>query len=369
MFADTMSTPEEMACVRRTERPQGGSRSLRPGRAGDRARRPDDDAALRARERSGRRRHLRPAAAAADPPGVPARRPEHLQPLDPHPDDLAAWRDVPGVEASPMGVSFVNAKRPGGSTVDIALIGVPEGSFLAPRPDAERALAGEPGSSSATPSRTTGVKVGDELTIVGVDRPLPVLGFTYAGSYGHVDIGFTSLSTWQSLLYGDNAKGRFSAIALRADDAASLDSAQARAAEATGMQVVTKKQSYAGSPGYTGETQTMTMIRWFLLVISALVVGAFFIVWTMQRSRQIAVLKALGASRAYVVRDAVGQLAVVLLVAAAVGGARGLRPRSAGRTHGRALPARDRACADRARPARRLRPGGLPRWCATSDVR
>ncbi len=236
------------------------------------------------------------------------------------PADLAAWRDVPGVEASAMGVSFVNAKRPGGSTVDIALIGVPPGSFLAPRPDAERALAGDPGLVLSDSFESEGVKVGDELTIVGVDRPLPVLGFTYTGSYGHVDIGFTSLSTWQSLLYGDNAKGRFSAIALRADDSAALDSPQARAAEATGMQVVTKKQSYAGSPGYTGETQTMSMIRWFLLVISALVVGAFFIVWTMQRSRQIAVLKALGASRAYVMRDAVGQLAVVLLVAAAVGG-------------------------------------------------
>ena len=236
------------------------------------------------------------------------------------PSDLAAWQDVPGVEASPMGVSFVNAKRATGSTVDIALIGVPAGSFLAPRPDAERALAGEPGLVLSHAFEDDGVRVGDELTIVGVDRPLPVLGFTYAGSYGHVDIGFTSLSTWQSLLYGSNAKGRFSAIALRADDATALDSAPARAATARGMEVVTKKQSYAGSPGYTGETQTMSMIRWFLLVISALVVGAFFIVWTMQRARQIAVLKALGASRAYVVRDAVGQLAVVLVVAAAVGG-------------------------------------------------
>lgn len=230
--------------------------------------------------------------------------------------DLARWSHVPGVESSSIGVSFVNAKRPGGATVDIALIGVPQGSFLAPRRDAERALAGEPGLVLSHAFEDAGVKVGDQLTVVGVDRPLPVLGFTYTGSYGHVDIGFTSLSTWQSLLYGDNAKGRFSAIALRADDAAAIESVPRGA----GTEVVTKKQSYAGSPGYSGETQTMSMIRWFLLVISALVVGAFFIVWTMQRARQIAVLKALGASRAYVVWDAVGQLAVVLLVATAAGG-------------------------------------------------
>jgi putative ABC transport system permease protein len=236
------------------------------------------------------------------------------------PPDVEAWRHVPGVEASPIGVSFVNAKRPGGSTVDIALIGVPKDSFLAPRQDAQRALAGTPGLVLSHAFEDDGVRVGDELTIVGVDRPLPVLGFTYTGSYGHVDIGFTSLETWQSLLYGDNAKGRFSALALRADDPGAVTSASARLTRDAGTEVVTKQQAYAGSPGYTGETQTMSMIRWFLLVISALVVGAFFIVWTMQRSRQIAVLKALGASRAYVVRDAVGQLSVVLLVAAAAGG-------------------------------------------------
>jgi putative ABC transport system permease protein len=87
--------------------------------------------------------------------------------------------------------------------------------------------------------------------------------------------------------------------------------------------VVTKDEAYAGSPGYTGETSTMTMIRAFLLLISALIVGSFFTVWTMQRSRQIALLKALGASGTYVVRDAIGQMGVVLVVAAGAGGLAG----------------------------------------------
>jgi putative ABC transport system permease protein len=68
----------------------------------------------------------------------------------------------------------------------------------------------------------------------------------------------------------------------------------------------------------------MTLIRGFLLVISALVVGAFFTVWTVQRTRQIGLLKALGASSAYVVRDALGQLAVVLIVSVALGTLLGL---------------------------------------------
>lgn len=232
-------------------------------------------------------------------------------------EDLQRWSGVDGVEASPLGVSFVNARTEGGTTVDIALFGVPAGSFLAPRHDAEEALAGPPGLVLSHEFEEQGIEVGDELTIVGVDEKVPVLGFTYAGSYGHVEIAFTGLETWQSLLYGDNARGRFSAIALKGDPDAV---AAARIDADAGTATVTKERAYAGSPGYAGETQTMSMIQWFLLVISALIVGAFFVVWTMQRARQIALLKALGASRAYVARDAVGQLVVVLLGATALGG-------------------------------------------------
>jgi putative ABC transport system permease protein len=61
-------------------------------------------------------------------------------------------------------------------------------------------------------------------------------------------------------------------------------------------------------------------MRGFLFVISALVIGAFFTVWTIQRSGDIAVLKALGASTPYLLRDALGQ-AVLLLTAGTLLGA------------------------------------------------
>ena len=86
-----------------------------------------------------------------------------------------------------------------------------------------------------------------------------------------------------------------------------------------GTDTLTKQAAYAGSPGYTAETQTMTMIRIFLLVISALIVGAFFTVLTLQRVRQIALLQAMGASSWYVVRDGLGQIAVVVVAATVAG--------------------------------------------------
>ncbi len=229
--------------------------------------------------------------------------------------NLKAYEKLDGVDASALGVSFFNAKRANGQTIDMALFGIPEDSFLAPRGEAKQSLKGRPGIVLSHEFEEEGIEVGDMLTVVGIDQELPVLGFTYSGSYGHVPIAFTSLETWQDLLYGNNAKGRFSAIALKAGDGADFAAAE----KASDTEAETKDAAYAGSPGYTGETSTMSLIQNFLLLISALIVGAFFTVWTVQRASQIALLKALGASRAYVLRDALGQMAIVLVSTAVLG--------------------------------------------------
>ena len=59
----------------------------------------------------------------------------------------------------------------------------------------------------------------------------------------------------------------------------------------------------------------------FLIGISALVVGAFFTVWTISRSGDLAVLRALGASTTYLLRDSLGQAVVVLVAGIGVGSA------------------------------------------------
>ena len=220
-------------------------------------------------------------------------------------EHLEAWERVEGAESSPVGVSFFNARAADGKTIDVALFGIAPGSFLVPRQDAQDALGGTAGIVLSEEFASSGLEVGDVLVIVGPDVELPILGFTYGGSYGHVDLAFTSLETWQMLVYGDDARGRFSAVALDLSDAGDVD--------------IAAVDARAGSPGYAAETATMTLIRGFLLVISALVVGAFFTVWTIQRTKQIGLMKAMGASTAYVIRDALGQLLVILVIATVIG--------------------------------------------------
>jgi putative ABC transport system permease protein len=228
---------------------------------------------------------------------------------------LRPWQEARNVDATPIGVSFANASaESGGPSIDIALFGVEPGSFLAPQTgtQSDEALAGLVLSEEL---RGDGVKVGDRYSIAGSGVTLPVLGFTSAGSYGHAPIGYTSLREWRSVAYGNDPRGRFSAVALRVPDGVDA----AALARASDTELVTKRGAYDGSPGYTAETATMTLIRGFLVVISALIVGAFFTVLTVQRTRQIGLLKAMGASTFYVVRDGVAQMTIVVALASIAG--------------------------------------------------
>lgn len=75
--------------------------------------------------------------------------------------NLEPWENAEGIEASPIGVSFFNA-RAGGSTIDMALFGVPPDSFLVPDKEARDSLAGEPGLILSSEFQDEGLEVGDE---------------------------------------------------------------------------------------------------------------------------------------------------------------------------------------------------------------
>lgn len=92
-----------------------------------------------------------------------------------------------------------------------------------------------------------------------------------------------------------------------------------QAAEVPGTVVLTGQDRFNASASYQGEQISLGAMTTLLYLISALVVGAFFAVWTVQRTRSVAISTALGAGRGNLIADALSQ-AVVVLVAGIAGG-------------------------------------------------
>ncbi|ALV31482.1 ABC transporter permease [Streptomyces sp. CdTB01] len=245
-------------------------------------------------------------------------------------DTARRWAAEPGVrKAEPLGQQLVHAQLggAGGKQLDLAVLGVRPGGFLAPRPLSGKPLSGDPdGVLVSEEIAKEGVRIGDHLTAGQAGTRLTVVGTIGRASFGHVGVVYAPLPLWQRLHYGlpgalpDAAAHQATAVALQLAPGTGTGAVDHR----LGTRTVDKTGTYAASPGYTAESSTMTLIRGFLYAISALVVGSFFTVWTIQRRHEIALLKAIGAATGYILRDALTQAAVVLLAATAAGTAVGL---------------------------------------------
>lgn len=150
-----------------------------------------------------------------------------------------------------------------------------------------------------------GVSVGDRVDLGST--ALTVAAVHGEASFSHTPVVWLTVADWQGLTGADGA----SVIAVQGatDDLPS------------GLVGTSLSDSRDAIGGYSSENGSLQLIRAFLFVISALVIGAFFTVWTIQRSPDIAVLKALGASTGYLLRDAVGQAVVLLVAGTALGSA------------------------------------------------
>ncbi|WP_369147379.1 ABC transporter permease [Streptomyces sp. R44] len=213
------------------------------------------------------------------------------------------WAERPGVtEADPLGIRTLNAAA-GDRTAAVSAFGTEPGAGLAP---------GTVGAGKAVLSESAAeelaVRAGDTVRL----GPLEVTVSAVSGdaSYSHTPVVWTSLDDWQKLGHsGTTAQEQATVIALSGDgvDWAAGD-------KAAGTEARTLDGALTAIGSYQAENGSLQLMRGFLFAISALVIGAFFTVWTIQRSGDVAVLKALGASTPYLLKDALGQ-AVLMLTA------------------------------------------------------
>ncbi|MGW8485859.1 ABC transporter permease [Streptomyces sp. NPDC055886] len=226
-------------------------------------------------------------------------------------DDWRSWAARPGVEAAqPVGIRTLNATA-GERSAAVSAFGVePEGTLGPDGIGPGRVVL------SAKAAQELDAATGDRIALGRTERQVAAVATD--ASYSHTPVVWTTLDDWQQIGHdGAGPAEQATMIALTTTGGADL----AAGDEAAGTSTLTLDDSLTAIGSYQAENGSLQLMRGFLFAISALVIGAFFTVWTIQRSGDVAVLKALGASTPYLLRDALGQAVVVLVLGTGVGAA------------------------------------------------
>lgn len=232
--------------------------------------------------------------------------------------DQQDWQTTSGVEeVMPVGMSqtLLSADDASGS---VAVWGIPEGSGLVEH-TASSAFQGvtEPTSNGVVVSESVAdeqlLQVGDAVTIGPLDAT--VQGVVEDQWYSHSGIVWVTTASWQAISHAPNdVVGSVLAVFGNVNAAEWNATAQQTQTYAAGV-----SESFQALPAYSSESGSLTMMQGFLYAISALVIVSFVTVWTIQRTRDLAVLRALGASGKYLMKDSLGQAAMILAAGAVVG--------------------------------------------------
>ena len=173
----------------------------------------------------------------------------------------------------------------------VGVMGLPAGTTI---PNTDKTIPEDGAVLSDTIEATGTVNIG------GVD--LCVEGTVAETQFSHSPVVWVSTQTWQKVSHAP--EGVVGTVALHSE-------------EVPGS--VEMSDSFNGLPAYQSERGSLLTMQGFLYGISALVTVAFLTVWTLQRTRDLSILRALGATVRYLLRDALAQAALILAAGTILG--------------------------------------------------
>ncbi len=219
-----------------------------------------------------------------------------------------------------IGYMVATAQRRAGSE-EVALFGFQPKSVVEPAVSSGRPIDGQNEILiDKSLSRSSGLGLGDSIIMRSAlkDYEFTIVGEVENGEFLGLPAAYVDINQWREMRYpgqGNEAPAA-SAILIRGGGS---DVAARVEATVSNSSVITKSAAIDSIGGVKQQQQVVMTIELFGFVIGALVMGSFFFVLTMQRSYEIAIFKAVGASNWWVFGQLVRQVAVVVLAGVALG--------------------------------------------------
>ncbi len=252
-------------------------------------------------------------------------------------DDLEVIEAAPGIaEAYGVGHTYASV----GSVdepFDVRVFGL--GGRMDQLPITEgRAISGPGEAVIDATAELDGIEIGDTITLTPMDSVLTVVGFTEGRRYVMVPTVWVDLGTWEELhlasLLGreeeaetssemaaagmeERFDGSASVAAVDLEPGVTIDDVQAELGDA--YRVADVQEAADAGNGMPEMIMAVSGIQGVSVVIGALLVGVFFYITTLHKTSQIAAIKAIGASNAYLYKDLLLQITVLVAIATVLG--------------------------------------------------
>ena len=232
------------------------------------------------------------------------------------PDLEAGIARLPGVaESGRIGQSTFTVSVNGRSQSDAALIGYEKPSLGAPAPLSAGRLPTAPGEAVGSAGD---VSIGDHVRIIG-GQPGPELTVVGLARDAQIQVTPTLFVSWSdyvaaSRAVNPDAKAILpSVIGVRPTPDLSADALATRINDALPQaDSLTKSQAAADTPGVTAVQSSFQVIFLLFALVVPLVTGLFFLIITLQKSRALTLLRAIGAPTGVLVRALLVQVLIIL---------------------------------------------------------
>lgn len=240
------------------------------------------------------------------------------------PQQLAAVSRVDGVAAAgPIGEGSFTAQLESGELKNTTIFGYDLGGPGFPTTLSAGRLPERDGEAVASAADAgVGYGIGQQLRVVPGDTTVTIVGLAKDIQFNVQPTLFLSFSTYEDLVRTTNPDARGVLPNLVGVEPASGVDASALAASITqevgGVEALDLSTAVASLPGVSSIEQSFNIILGLAFVVVILLTGFFFLIITVQKTPSLTLLRAVGASGGFLLRNLVLQVIVVILAALAI---------------------------------------------------